>query len=133
MADAVAAVEDYGAQVQGLMAKAKAALERLHENVCPKVEPPQALGELVEVFCADPDPLVGYSRAQTRTGAEATLMMAMAHGIDGDFQRATSQFPTGADGKEVDLTPFAKQARRLAKQLAVTLERRAAERAEGAA
>ena len=73
---------------------------------------------------------MGYSRDQTRVGAQATLTLAMAHGIEGDFQKATSSFPTGADGKEVDLKPFAKRAKKFAKQLAALLEKRAFERAE---
>ena len=78
-------LENCGAQVQGLLAKVKGALERLHENVFPKAVLPQILGELVEVFCADEDPLLGYSRDQTRVGAEVTLLLAMGHGIEGDF------------------------------------------------
>lgn len=127
LTDAVAAVEGCSAQVQGLLAKVKEVLERFHESVLPKAGVPQTLGELVEVFCADEDPLVGYSRAQTRTGAEAMLTLAMGHGIEGDFQKATSSFPTGADGKEVDLHPFAKRAKKLGKQLAALLEKRFAE------
>jgi len=132
MTDTIAAIERCGAQVQVLLAKVKEALERLHENVLPKAALPQTLGELVEVFCSDEDPLVGYSRDQTWVGAQAMLTLAMGHGIEGDFQKATSSFPTGADGKEVDLNPFAKRAKKLAKQLAALLEKRAFERTESA-
>jgi hypothetical protein len=41
--------------------------------------------------------------------------MVMVHVIEGDFQKATSEFPKGPDGKEVYLKPFAHQARKLAK------------------
>ena len=56
-------------------------------------------------------------------------MLAMAHGIQGDFNKVASELPKGADGKEVDLTPFAHQAKTLAKKLAALLEQRAAEKA----
>ena len=86
----------------------------------------------MEVFCADEDPLVSYSHDQTRVGAQAMLILAMGHDIEGDFQKATSSFPMGADGKEVDLNPFAKRAMKLAKQLVALLEKRAFERTESA-
>ena len=56
-------------------------------------------------------------------------MLTMAHGIQGDFDKVASEFPTGADGKEVDLAPFARRARDLAKKLATLLEQRAAKKA----
>ena len=56
-------------------------------------------------------------------------MLTMAHGIQGDFDKVTSEFPKGSDGKEVDLAPFARRARALAKTLAALLEQRAADKA----
>ena len=85
MADALTAAESYGARVQELMAQAKPALARFHENVFPKKEVPDTIGELVDAIGAEEDPLVGYSHAQTRTGAEVALTMVMSHGIVGDF------------------------------------------------
>jgi hypothetical protein len=41
--------------------------------------------------------------------------MALAHGIEGDFQKATESYPTDADGKEVDLKRFAKRVKKYAK------------------
>jgi hypothetical protein len=43
--------------VQELLAKLKGALERFHENILPEVDVPQALEKLVELFCAEEDPL----------------------------------------------------------------------------
>jgi hypothetical protein len=60
-------------------------------------------------------------------------MLALAHGIQGDFNKATSEFPTGPDGQEVELRPFKKQAKKLAKQLADLLKRCVATRATQAA
>ena len=67
-----------------------------------------------------------YSKEQTVRGVRAAMMLALAGGIQGDFEKAFSEFPKNADGKEVDLKPFARQARKLAKQLNETLSRRAA-------
>ena len=86
----------------------------------PKAKPPQELSALVDLFNADRDPLGKYSKAQTVCGAETAL--AMAHGIQGDFVKAVSEILKGTDGKEVVLTPFARQARELAKKPAVLVE-----------
>ena len=128
MSDALTAAESYGTQVLELMAQAKVALVRFHEDVFPGKGPPATIKELVEVIGADEDPLVSYSHAQTRTGAEVALTLAMGHGIEGDYQKATSEFPKGPDGKLVDITPFRKRARKHAKRLAVLVAQRAAER-----
>lgn len=53
-------------------------------------------------------------------------MFAMASGIQGDYEKAFSTFPKDADGKEVELKPFVRQARKLAKQLQDTRAKRAA-------
>ena len=132
MTDAVALVEDYDSRAKDLMAKAASTLATLHENMFPKAELPRTLGELVAVFRMD-DPLTEYSCSQIVSGAKTTLMMAMAHGVQGDFNKVTSEIPKGPDGKEVVLAPFTKQANFFAKQLVVLLEHRAAEQAAAAA
>ena len=88
----------------------------------PKAQPLQELSALIDLFSADKNPLGKYSRAQTVCGAETALTLSMAHGIQGNFDEAVSEIPKGADGKEVDLTPFARRARELAKRLAVLVE-----------
>ena len=128
MTDIVATVEGCGTQTQVLLAKVKEVLERIHDNVFPKKDPPKTLGALVDTFCAKEDPFLVYSRDQTRTRAAMAMTLAMAHGIQGDFEKATSSFPTGAGGEEVDLKPFSKRAKKWAKKLAEVLEKRAAER-----
>jgi len=128
LSDALVAAENHGTQVQELMAQAKAGLVRFHQDVFPKKEPPVTIRELVEVIGADEDPLVGYSHAQKRTSAEVALTLAMGHGIEGDFQKAFSEFPRGPDGTPVDLVPFRKQAKRHAKRLAALVAQRAADR-----
>lgn len=124
--DIISAVEDYGARVEEVMTKAADALSSLYGNMFPQDEVPTTLRELAEVFCVEPGPLLDYSRAQTICGAETALTLCMAHGVQGDFDKVASEFPKGADGREVVLTPFARRARPLAKRLAKLLEQRAA-------
>jgi hypothetical protein len=99
----------------------------------PQEDPPKSLGDLVEIFSVDLAPLVEYSHAQMVCGSEVTLMMALVHSIpEGDLKKTASGFPTGPDGNEVDLAPFVKPARKIAKKLAALLERNAANKAAAA-
>src|SRR5664279_3749516 len=84
---------------------------------------PQTIDGLVEAFRATS--LADYSQEQTIRGARAAVTLAMAGGIQGDYEKAFSEFPKDADGKEVDLKPFENQARKLAKQLSNMLSKRA--------
>ncbi|KAM0871368.1 hypothetical protein ACQ4PT_039438 [Festuca glaucescens] len=115
LTDTVAAVGGCGDQVQELLARLKGALKIFHENMLPEVVVPQALEKLVELFCAEEDPLVDFSCMQAETGARVALAVVMAHGIDGDFQKATESYPTGADCKEINLKPFAKKVKKYAR------------------
>ena len=86
---------------------------------------PKTFSQLVEAFSAEDDPLGEYSREQTLCGAETVLTLAMGHGVNGDLDKVTSEFPKGPDGVEVDLRPLHPRARALAEQLSQMLERRA--------
>ena len=78
---------------------------------------PKAYSQLGEAFSAEDDPLGEYNREQTLCGAETVLTLAMGHGVQGDFNKVTSEFPKGPDGVEVDLQPLHPRARALAEQL----------------
>ena len=91
--DMVATVEGCGAQTQVLLAKVKEILDRIHFNVLPKKDVPKTLRALVEALGTEEDPFLGYSRDQTRMGATMAMSLAMAHGIKGDFEKATSVYP----------------------------------------
>jgi hypothetical protein len=68
LTDAVAEIEGYGGQAQELLAKLKGALGRFHANMRPKVDVPEALEKLVDLFCAEENPLVDFSHLHTETG-----------------------------------------------------------------
>ena len=53
----------------------------------------------------------------------------MGHGVQGDLNKVTSEYPKGPDGKEVDLLPFHPHARTLAEKISHMMERRAVEKA----
>ena len=122
LTDAVALVEEQSAKAKGAITKAAGALSSFHRSMFPDAALPPTVDGLVEALRATS--LADYSQEQTVRGARATVTLAMEGGIQGDFERAFSEFPKDADGKEVDLKPFARQTRKLAKQLSDTLSKR---------
>jgi hypothetical protein len=130
LANTVAATEGYGTRANEAILKAAGTLAELHKNMFPKEDPPKLLDELVEVFYVEPSPLEEYSHSQTVCGSQITLALAMAHGVpEEELKKATSGFPKKPNGIEVDLSPYVKSAKPLAKQLAWLVERKAAEKA----
>ena len=108
------------------MAKAKGAFSLIRKSMYPDEDnTPKTFSQLVEAFSAEDDPLGEYSCEQTLCGAETVLTLAMGHGVQGDFDKVTSEFPKGPDGVEVDLQPLHPRARALAEQLSQMLERHA--------
>ena len=127
LSDAVCLAKDYGTRACGLMEKAKGAFSFIRRSMYPDEEDaPKTFNQLVEAFSTEDDPLGEYSREQTLCSAETVLTLAMGHGVQGDLDKVTSDFPTGPDGEEVDLRPFHPRARVLAEQLSQMLERHAA-------
>jgi len=122
--DAVALVEEQSAKANEEFTKAVSMLSSYHRSMFPDAAVPSTVAGLVEALRGTS--LGEYSKEQTVRGARAAVTLALAGGIQGDFERAFSEFPKGADGKEVDLKPFARRARKLAKQLDETLSKRAA-------
>ena len=134
LTDAVSLAGDYGGRACDLMAKATGALLSMRGSIYPEEEnAPTTFSQLVDVFCAEEDPLGEYSREQTLCGAETVLTLAMGHEVQGDFDKVTSEFPKGPDGKEVDLLPLHPRAWTLAEQLSQMMEHRAAKTCQRAA
>ena len=128
LTDMVAAVEGCSTQAQVLLAKTKEILGGIYTGVFKKSAPTN-LRALVEAFEAEEDPLLAYGRDRSRSGATMALTLSFAHGIEGDFEKAASTYPTGPDGKEVDLKSFSKRAKECARLIADMLEKRAIARA----
>jgi hypothetical protein len=72
------------------------------------------------------------------------MAVLMAHGIHGDFEKATATYPKDfekatatypkdANGEDMSLKPFAKTAKKCAKQLNVVLKASATAQSKGAA
>ena len=52
--------------------------------------------------------------------------MLLAHGAEADFDKATTKFPRGSDGRTVGLGTWMEAAKKYAQQLVTTVEERAA-------
>ena len=59
---------------------------------------PVTLAQLVDAFRVEDDPIGEFSREQTLCSAEMVLTLAMGHGVQGDINKVTSEFPRGPDG-----------------------------------
>jgi hypothetical protein len=130
LADAVGQAEGYNSKARAVISKAENGLAELHGHMFPKDLTPPTLERLAEVFQAEPSPLVEYSHAQTFVGSQVTLALTAVHGVsEADLERVTSSFPTKADGTEVDLGPFYKSTKPMAKRLVKMLDTRAATKA----
>ena len=117
LVDIVSLAKDYGICACSLVAKAQSALSLIWKSMYPDEEnAPKTFGQLVEAFSAEDDPLGEFSREQTLCSAETLITLAMGHGVQGDLNKVTSEFPKGPDGVEVDLAPFRLRARAFAEQ-----------------
>jgi hypothetical protein len=47
------------------------------------------------------DPLVAAVRRQVTTGSESVFSMLMMHGVECDFDKVTSTYPKGKDGRDI--------------------------------
>ena len=83
-----------------LFLRAKVALERWYSNVFPKSEAPKSFGELLDIFAAPVDPLMGYRATKLKEGAESALLMVLAHGVEESvLERIAESFPKDNAGK----------------------------------
>ena len=133
LTDAVGIAEERGKQLRLLLSKSKEVLTNLHAIMRPKVSPPTKLEELVDAFHGSDAAVKEFCYAQSERGSHSLLTMAIAHGTKADFQKITSTFPTGPDGKEVDLKPASRIAKKYAKQLSKLIMAREAKKERVAA
>ena len=103
--------------------KAATPLQRMHTSMYPTEKAPTTLEALVAAFGDEEDPMAEYSRAQSTTGAEAAITLALASGIKGDLKAAYSGPPKDSRGREVDLAPFEERAAEFASILTATMEK----------
>ena len=68
--------------------------------------------------------MVGYHRERMCAGAEVAFMLAIAHGVEADFDKVVSEFPRKVNGKHVDIVSTREEGRRLSQKMADMLEAR---------
>ena len=111
-------VADVDIKLEGLLVDLKSALQRWFHTVFPKKEVPSSLHQLIEAFNDPINPMLEYKSTKLREGGEAIMLMVLAHGIDkAAVEKIAEAYPTGEDGKEVDLTPFVKSSRQYARRI----------------
>jgi hypothetical protein len=118
MTDAISFAVDSSEQVQGLLAKMKAALSKLYALVFPKMSQEKTLGELTEAFFFNnSDPIEVLERTSRIYGALLSFQLMMGYGIEVEFEELSKALPKEEDGTAVDLNPFTRSARTCAHQL----------------
>ena len=133
LTDAIDVTEGRGKQLRLLLSKSKEVLANLHVIMRPKVPAPTKLEEFVDTFHSSDDIVKEFCYSQSERGSQTVMTMAIAHGVKVDFPKIVSTFPTGSDGKEVDLKPASKLARKYSKQLMKLISAREAEEERAAA
>lgn len=117
MADVSSFTESSCNQVQEILVKSKKSLAKLYATVFPKLPQEKSLGELADAFFVDGnDPLEVLKRPLRRSGALLAFQVMMGHGVKADFDTVSRTLPQ-AGGAAVDLSQFAKQSKKFARQL----------------
>ena len=62
--------------------------------------------------------MLEYKATKLREGGEAIMLMVLAHGVDKEvIEKIAQAYPTGDDGKEVDVTPLVVPSRQYARRI----------------
>jgi hypothetical protein len=75
------------------------------------------------------DPLVAVVRRQVTTGSESVFSMLMMNGVECDFDKVTSTYPKGKDGRDISPKAYLEHARDLSACMTSFLADRNAKRA----
>jgi hypothetical protein len=126
----VEAVERVCQEVRSLLAKVHSMLERVRDVSAPELTSTIMTGILEALVLKEDgeDPLVAAMRRQVTTGSEAVFSMMMMHKVECDFEKITSTYPKGKDGRDKSPKDYLEQARDLSKCLAHFLAERNARR-----
>ena len=109
-ADVAAAVDSCSSQVVELLSKAEATLRSVCEKMFPDDLSPATISWLLNWFADEDDPVEEFRQAQTKAGAAGALSLLLAHGVDVDLEKVTSDLPRDGQGHLVDMTSFAEAA-----------------------
>ena len=135
VADGVSAIEEACSGVLELLTKVQSTLLRAREIVVPgsnAVTVP-ALVEALGVKEGAEDPMAAAVRVQVQTGSESVITLMLANGVECNFEKITTHYPKGPDGRDISVREIATQSKRLAAQLTDMLARRRAEKNEARA
>ena len=88
---------------------------------------PSTADGFADVFGPGTSTMADFARALMVRGLESNLKILLGHGLEGDYEKALSEFPRKADRKFVPLKGVSGPAARLAEIFMATMERRAAE------
>ena len=124
--ESVAVSEVTSSRAGEMLTQPASALGVLHGSFFPGEELPSSFAELVELFKPEGSAVADFCREQMVSGAQTTFLMLLAHGVEADFDKATTKFPRGSDGKTVGLGTWMEAAKKYAQQLVTTVEDRAA-------
>jgi len=109
------------------LAKSASTLGAVYKAVLPSGEVPTTADGFADVFGPGTSTMANFSRALSVRGSESTLKLLLGHGLEGDYERALSDFPRRPDGRLVPLKGVSAPAARLAEIFMTTMERRAKE------
>ena len=119
LAGALSAFEDRNIAVQDTLSKAKGVLSRLREELMPKAELIENMGELVESFTGGVPS--SFKNSLCAAGASMSLAMVQAHGVAIDPATVSKAMPISADGQQVVFAPFATSCGKYGPQLINTV------------
>jgi hypothetical protein len=113
MADAISFGVDSNEQVQGLLKKTKATLLKLYALVFPKLSQEKTLWELAEAFFVDNNDFIEAPKRSSRLyGSLLSFHLMMGYFIKAEFEELSKVLPKEEDDTAIDLTPFARSARK---------------------
>jgi hypothetical protein len=70
------------------------------------------------------DPLVAVVRRQVTIGSESVFFLMMLHGVECDFNKVTSTYPKGKDGRNLSPKDYLERAWELSNRLTHFLAKR---------
>jgi hypothetical protein len=99
-------------EVQDLLAKARSTLDRVRDIFAPESTSTTMAGvlEALSVKEDGEDPLVAAVCWQVTTGSESVFSMLMMHGVECDFNKVTSTYPKGKDGRDISPKAYLERA-----------------------
>jgi hypothetical protein len=115
----VETIEHVYQEVQSLRAKVHLTLERVRDVSALELMSTTMAGilEALALMEGGEDPLVAAVRRQVTIGSKSVFFMMMMHGVECDFDKIMSTYPTGKDGHNKSPKDYLEQARELSNRL----------------